>query len=62
MAFWIGNLLMAQITPIMLASPLRTHGTFYFLAGTNLLASAYVLLTLPETKVTTSSLLVRITE
>ncbi len=50
-AFWIGNFLVAQVSPIMLVSPLQTYGTFYFLAGTSFLASTYVLLTLPETKV-----------
>ena len=42
---------MAQLTPILLASPLQTHGTFYVLAGVNLAGFLFALLTLPETKV-----------
>ena len=50
-AYWVCDVVVAQLTPIMLASALQTFGTFYFLAGVNLIGFFFVLLTLPETKV-----------
>ena len=50
--FWIGNLVIALMTPILLDSVLRTSGTFYLLAAVHLIAFIFVLTTLPETKVT----------
>lgn len=49
--FWLANIAIAQVTPIMLASPLQTFGTFYLLVGVHIAALLFVLLTLPETKV-----------
>ena len=49
--YWVGNIIVAQVTPILLASSLQTHGTFYLFAGVHLAATLFALLTLPETKV-----------
>lgn len=54
-AFWLGNFIIAQVTPILLASSLQTHGTFLLLVGVHVFAFLFVLLTLPETKVGTLS-------
>ena len=54
--FWMGNIIVAQVTPIMLASPLQTFGTFYLLVGVHIAALLFILLTLPETKVQLYSL------
>ena len=51
-ANWTGNFLVAMLTPVLLASPLQIHGTFYVLSGALFAALLFVLLTLPETKVT----------
>ena len=51
LSFWVSNLIVAQLTPIMLASPLQTFGTFYILAGVNIAGFFFTLLVLPETKV-----------
>lgn len=48
---WLGNFLVAMLTPILIASPVGIHGTFYLLSGLLLAAFFFVLLTLPETKV-----------
>ena len=50
-ANWTGNFIIALVTPILLNSVLRTFGTFYLLAGLLVLATLFVLLCLPETKV-----------
>lgn len=50
-ANWLGNFLVAMLTPILLASSLGIHGTFYLLSAILALAFLFVLLTLPETKV-----------
>ena len=50
-ANWIGNFVIAMLTPILITSPLRIFGTFYLLCGALFLAVLFVLLTLPETKV-----------
>ena len=42
---------MGEVGPILLSSPLKTPGTFYFFAGTYVLVFLHVLLLLPETKV-----------
>lgn len=52
----MGNIIVAQVTPIMLASPLQTFGTFYLLVGIHIAALLFILLTLPETKVQLYSL------
>lgn len=50
--YWLGNTLVAQLSPVLLASPqIRTQGTLYILAGVNITAFLFVLLVLPETKV-----------
>jgi hypothetical protein len=49
-ANWTGNFIIALSTPILLNSSLQTHGTFYILAALLLLATTFVLFTLPETK------------
>lgn len=50
-ANWIGNFLVAMLTPVLIASPLRIYGTFYIISGALFMAVIFVLLTLPETKV-----------
>ena len=40
-----------MVTPILLASTLQTHGTFYIIVVLLAAAFLFVLLTLPETKV-----------
>lgn len=52
-ANWMGNFIIALITPLLLNSLLHTYGTFYVLSACLLLAILFVLLTLPETKVRT---------
>ena len=47
---WIGNFVVAMITPLLLGSVLKTAGTFYILAGFLFASFLFVLLTLPETK------------
>ena len=47
-------MLMGEVGPILLSSPLRTPGTFYLFAGTFVLVFLHVLLLLPETKVSIS--------
>ena len=49
--YWVWNIIAAQVTPLLLASPLRTFGTFYLLVGVHVAAMLFVLFTLPETKV-----------
>jgi sugar porter (SP) family MFS transporter len=49
-ANWTGNFLVALATPILLGSALHTYGTFYLLSGFILLATLFVLFSLPETK------------
>ena len=49
--FWGGVLLLGEVGPVFLSSPLKTSGTFYLLGGMCFLASLYVLLLIPETKV-----------
>lgn len=50
-ANWMGNFVVAMLTPVLIASPLRIHGTFYVLSAMLVAAFLFVLLTLPETKV-----------
>lgn len=50
-ANWIGNFVIAILTPILITSPLGIYGTFYILSGALFLAVLFVLLTLPETSV-----------
>ena len=50
-AYWVTNVIIAQVTPVLLASTLQTFGTFYLLGGVHIAAILFVLLTLPETKV-----------
>lgn len=47
---WIGNFVVAMVTPLLLGSELKTAGTFYILAGFLFASFLFVLLTLPETK------------
>lgn len=49
--YWIGNIISTLLTPVLLASPLQTFGTFYVLVGVHVAAILFVLLTIPETKV-----------
>ena len=50
-ANWIGNFIVAMVTPILLGNPvLGTAGTFYIISVFLFLAFVFVLLTLPETK------------
>lgn len=48
---WIGNFIIAMVTPILLGSFLGTGGTFFILGGLLFASFLFVLLTLPETKV-----------
>lgn len=50
-AFWLGSIVVAQVTPVLLASSLQTSGTFYLLVGVQIAGLLLVLLALPETKV-----------
>jgi len=50
-AFWLGGIVVAQVTPVLLASSLQTSGTFYLLVGVQIAGLLLVLLALPETKV-----------
>ena len=50
-ANWIGNFIIAMVTPLMLGSILGTAGTFYILGCLLLVTLLFVLFTLPETKV-----------
>ena len=50
-ANWIGNFIVAMLTPVLIASSLQIHGTFYILSGALLVAFFFVLFSLPETKV-----------
>lgn len=52
-ANWSGNFVVAMLTPILIASPLQIHGTFYLLSVCLLAAFLFVLFSLPETKVST---------
>ncbi|XP_019859149.1 PREDICTED: galactose transporter-like [Amphimedon queenslandica] len=47
---WIGNFVVAMVTPLLLSFVLKTTGTFYILAGFLFASFLFVLLTLPETK------------
>jgi hypothetical protein len=49
--YWIGNIISTLLTPVLLASPLQTFGTFYILVGVHIAAILFALLTVPETKV-----------
>ncbi len=50
-ANWIGNFIVAMVTPILLGSEhLGTPGTFYIISVFLFMAFVFVLLTLPETK------------
>lgn len=50
-ANWFGNFIIAMLTPVLIASPLRIFGTFYIVCVALLVGVIFVLLTLPETKV-----------
>ena len=50
-ANWIGNFVVAMLTPILIASPLRIYGTFYLVSCALIAALVFILVTLPETKV-----------
>lgn len=50
-ANWAGNFVVAMLTPVLIASPLKIYGTFYLLSGALVAGLLFVLLTLPETKV-----------
>lgn len=50
-ANWLGNFVVAMLTPILIASSLGISGTFFLLAAMLALAFLFVLLVLPETKV-----------
>ena len=54
LGWWGGTMLMGEVGPILLSSPLRTPGTFYLFAGTFVLVFLHVLLLLPETKVSSN--------
>lgn len=51
LGWWSGTFFMGEVGPILLSSPLKTSGTFYFFAGMYILAILHILLLLPETKV-----------
>lgn len=40
-----------MLTPVLIVSPLKIHGTFYLVSGALVAAFLFVLFTLPETKV-----------
>ena len=49
--WWGGILLLGEIGPILISSPLKSSGTLYLLSGMCLLAFVHILLLIPETKV-----------
>lgn len=49
--WWGGILILGEIGPILISSPLKTSGTLYFLSGMCLVAFLHVLFFIPETKV-----------
>ncbi len=49
--YWLFATIWNQITPLLLGSPIQSHGYFYVLAGINACAFLSVLIFLPETKV-----------
>ena len=51
LGWWSGTLLMGEVGPVLLSSPLQTPGTFYLFGGLYVLAILHVLFLLPETKV-----------
>ncbi len=55
-ANWLGNFVVAMLTPILLVSDLGISGTFFLLAGILVLAFLFVLLVLPETKARQSTI------
>ena len=57
LGWWGGILVLGQIGPVLIASPLKTSGTFYIFSGMCLLAFLHSLLLIPETKVKPSELL-----
>ena len=50
LGWWGGIFLLGEVGPVLLSSPLKTSGTFYFLSGMCLLAFLHVLVLIPETK------------
>ena len=50
--WWGGIILLGEIGPVLISSPLKTSGTLYFLSGMCLVAFLHVLFFIPETKVT----------
>ena len=54
--FWIGVVVVNEISPILVSSSLRLSGTVLLFAGINLLVFMFILLVVPETKVSYSSL------
>lgn len=51
LGWWGGIILLGEIGPVLISSPLKTSGTFYLLSGACLMAFLHVLLFIPETKV-----------
>lgn len=49
--FWIGVVMISQIGPVLVSSPLNISGTFLFLSGVAFILFLSVLLLVPETKV-----------
>ena len=49
--FWGNSAVVNQLAPLILGSPLKTHGYFYIVAGLCLFYFMFTLLTFPETKV-----------
>lgn len=49
--FWLLNVIVNQVTPLIIGSSLQLHGFFYIITGINFTSFFIVLFTLPETKV-----------
>ena len=49
--YWIGVIVINQVSPILISSPLRVSGTFLLFGAVSIVLLLFVLLFLPETKV-----------
>ena len=52
--FWLNSFLATQVVPLILSSPLQTHGYFYVISFLSVFYIIFTLLALPETKVSGS--------
>ena len=50
-ALWMAAFIPIQLFPVLLVSPLRTHGTLSIIAALTMFSFVFTLIALPETKV-----------